>query len=94
MTTGHETHAYICQISANERKSVSPNFLLPIAQQYLKEGGTVEIIENPQDALDAAIGKAGKNDLILVTGSFFLAGELRKRWIPEKWVLENRRSFR
>jgi len=31
--------------------------------------------------------------VILVTGSFFLAGELRKEWVSEEEVLEARAAF-
>ncbi|OIO17832.1 hypothetical protein COT27_03125 [Candidatus Kuenenbacteria bacterium CG08_land_8_20_14_0_20_37_23] len=43
---------------------------------------------DPWQALNSAIKEATKDDLILVTGSFFLAGELRKKWITEKKILQ------
>ena len=46
-----------------------------------------------RQALDAALAAARSDDLVLVTGSFYLAGELRKRWYPEKFILEHRASF-
>lgn len=46
-----------------------------------------------QQALDAALAAAESDDLVLVTGSFYLAGELRQQWYPEKFVLEHRASF-
>lgn len=50
------------------------------------------VISDPFKALDYALGQAQQDDCILVTGSFFLAGELRKRWYPEEWILEHRKS--
>ena len=40
------------------------------------EGFRVTVVETAREALDMVRGTAGKNDLILVTGSFYLAGEV------------------
>ncbi|MES2470651.1 MAG: Mur ligase family protein [Patescibacteria group bacterium] len=84
----------LTQTKTKERSSVSPNFLKPLVQKYLKKNSRLELIDTPSKALEYALSKAGKDDVILVTGSFFLAGELRKKWISEAWVLENLRSFK
>lgn len=47
---------------------------------------------DPHQALDAALAAAGPDDAVLVTGSFYLAGELRSRWISEEKILEKRTS--
>lgn len=47
--------------------------------------------DNPQQALSKAIGISKDKDLILVTGSFYLASDIRKLYISEKQVLEHRR---
>lgn len=46
---------------------------------YFKElgHGDVRLIPNPRDAVDQALAEADKEDLILVTGSLYLIGELR-----------------
>lgn len=41
-------------------------------------------------ALDLVIKNAKTNDLVLVTGSFFLAGELRSRYYNEEHILKTR----
>jgi|WetSurMetagenome_2_1015567.scaffolds.fasta_scaffold14318_3 dihydrofolate synthase / folylpolyglutamate synthase len=46
---------------------------------------------DPHEAMRAARKNAGKNDLILVTGSFFLAGELRGEWFSEEYILKKRK---
>jgi len=38
-----------------------------------------------------AIQDANQGDIVLVVGSFFLAGEVRKRWFPEELILEKRK---
>ncbi|MBU1132248.1 hypothetical protein KKC32_03325 [Patescibacteria group bacterium] len=48
---------------------------------------------DPNDALKTALKKANKNDLILITGSFFLCGDLRENWISKEAQIEGRRSF-
>lgn len=45
-----------------------------------------------QDALTDALRKAKKSDTILITGSLYLAGELRSHWRTEKQILKERRS--
>lgn len=47
---------------------------------------------DPHQALDAALVAAGPDDAVLVTGSFYLAGELRARWVSEEYILEHRSS--
>ena len=44
-------------------------------------------------AFARAITVSAPDDAILVTGSFHLAGELRKRWYPESFILKQRKSF-
>jgi dihydrofolate synthase / folylpolyglutamate synthase len=51
------------------------------------------IFIDPHEALAAARKAAGKNDLVLVTGSFFLAGELRSDWFPEEYILKYRKMI-
>lgn len=46
----------------------------------------------PQEALADALKSAKKSDTILITGSLYLAGELRTRWRPEKIILKERKS--
>ncbi|OGY95257.1 MAG: hypothetical protein A2543_01510 [Candidatus Komeilibacteria bacterium RIFOXYD2_FULL_37_8] len=51
----------------------------------------ISVYNDPYQAFTAAFKKATKNDLILITGSFFLAGELRKKWISEEYIVKNRK---
>jgi dihydrofolate synthase / folylpolyglutamate synthase len=44
-------------------------------------------------ALAQALQQRKPNELILATGSFYLAGELRKHWIAERTILKARTSF-
>jgi dihydrofolate synthase / folylpolyglutamate synthase len=46
----------------------------------------------PSDAFAAALKRAKKSDTILITGSLYLAGELRTHWRTEKQILKERKS--
>ncbi len=52
------------------------------------------IFNDPYHALDKAMTKAKKNDIIIIAGSFYLTGELRKHWISEKYILKNLTVFK
>jgi folylpolyglutamate synthase/dihydropteroate synthase len=41
----------------------------------------------PEDALKEALRIAEKDDLVVVTGSTYLVGELRKFWLNEEIIL-------
>jgi dihydrofolate synthase/folylpolyglutamate synthase len=44
----------------------------------------------PERALDMAIERARRDDAVCVTGSMFLVGALRNRWVPEEQILRRR----
>ena len=87
-------HAIFTHVKSNERRSVHPNLLAKLAKSLKKKSDSIEIIEDPHEALESVIDRTRSGDIILVTGSFFLAGELRKKWFSEEWVLRNRKSFK
>lgn len=85
---------YVTRFQNSAVPSADPKKLAERARFFLRRGVKPNVFMDPQDALDAALKAAEPHDLVLVTGSFYLAGELRTRWYPEAWVLENRSSFR
>ena len=64
------------------------------AKNYKRRDVVLESITDPHQALKQVLSKALKDDCILVTGSFFLAGELREEYFTEKYILEERKSFK
>ncbi len=54
--------------------------------------GAVTFEPSPGRALDIALGRAAPRDIVCVTGSMFLAGALRERWVPEEQILSRRSS--
>jgi dihydrofolate synthase/folylpolyglutamate synthase len=83
-------HIYFTRFQNKDRKCAHPKALQEKSSGFLKSGVAAKIMLDAESALDEALTLAGPDDLILVTGSFFLAGELRKRWVSEREVLEGR----
>jgi dihydrofolate synthase/folylpolyglutamate synthase len=68
-------------------KSDSPRAAEPVDLAALANevcGASTESLDNPQRALDRALGLCGPDDLLCITGSFFLAGLLRPRLVSER----------
>ena len=84
----------LTSLKSSERKSSHPNQFLPHIQSQMKKGAEVRVVMDHNEALDQALSLSKKNDCVLVTGSFFLAGEIRKNWYSEEWILENRKSYK
>jgi dihydrofolate synthase/folylpolyglutamate synthase len=57
-------------------------------------GKKVETFLDPEQALDAALKRAKANDIIAIVGSFYLASDIRGRWIDEVWQLEHQSNFK
>ena len=53
----------------------------------------IKVVLDPRQALTQALRRATNDDIILITGSIFLAGDLRKHWISEEKILATRKSF-
>ncbi len=79
---------------STERKSAQPKDLWELAKTMKKPKAVMSVHLDPEDALKEAERKAHKDDLVLITGSFHLAGKLRQHWYPEEWILRNRKMFR
>jgi folylpolyglutamate synthase/dihydropteroate synthase len=46
--------------------------------------GRAEVISDPANALTRALELASPEDVIFITGSLYLVGELRKEWMSRK----------
>ncbi len=79
--------------ASRDRKPAPPKRLLAEAKKYLKRQATTAIFLDSLDAFNYARKNASPSDCILVAGSFFLAGELRKLWFSEEKILKSRKSF-
>jgi dihydrofolate synthase / folylpolyglutamate synthase len=61
--------------SPDTERAMPPEALLPVAKQYLRK---IEIVKNSREALKRALSIADENDLICITGSLYLIGEIKK----------------
>jgi dihydrofolate synthase/folylpolyglutamate synthase len=83
----------ITRYQNKDRKCAAPKKLAEKARAFLKNGARVRTYLDPNQALCEARQKARPNDMILITGSFFLAGEMRRHWRSEEKILKLRKSF-
>jgi dihydrofolate synthase/folylpolyglutamate synthase len=77
--------------SVDVPKPESPKVLLKKFKTVSKKPSHITV--NPFDALRTTIKNTQKNELALVTGSLYLAGELRTEWISEQYILQHHSSF-
>ena len=77
---------YCTQFINPFRKSTKPETLAKKLKSNL-------FYDSAEQALKEAMQNAGKYDLILVTGSFFLCSDLRKLWIDEITQVKKRTNF-
>jgi len=71
------------------RVSVSPR---QVAGEVRELGGNALVILDPFEAFDYAQSIAAKTDLICITGSLYLAGELRTCWVSEEYIIKTRKN--
>jgi dihydrofolate synthase / folylpolyglutamate synthase len=83
-------HIFFTRFQYKIRKCAHPNKLYAESKKYLKKEANTEIFLDAEKALFQALKEAKQNDLILVTGSFYIAGELRKCWLSEDVILKSR----
>ena len=78
---------YLTRHLVTERTCADLKMMYTLLPSALKRNICIYI--DPWQALDKALKKAKQKDLILITGSFYLAGELRKKWVSEEKILRN-----
>ncbi len=86
-------HVYVTRFQLKGMQCTSPKELALLAKKYLKKGAKLEVLLDSKQALEKALASANPDDCVLATGSFYLVGELRKRWYSEEKVLTRRKSF-
>jgi dihydrofolate synthase/folylpolyglutamate synthase len=81
-------HVIVTYFQSSEQRCAAP---LDVVKK-IQTKHRAEILLDAAQALDRALALAGQKDIIIVTGSFYLAGELRKRWRSETKILTERIS--
>ena len=61
--------------SPDTERAMPPEAIVPVAKQYLRR---IEVVKNSRDALKRALSVADQNDLICITGSLYLVGEIKR----------------
>jgi len=82
---------YLTRFLHNRRRSQYFRKMKISANKFSKKKTSLFI--DPQEALLTTRKNAGPQDLILVTGSFFLTGELRSNWYSEDYILKKRKMI-
>ncbi|MBT6393688.1 MAG: hypothetical protein HOJ95_03195 [Nitrospinaceae bacterium] len=61
----------------------------------LRDAGAARVSEflDPWQAFEVALRVAGEDDLVIVAGSLYLAGEFRKKWVGEELIIETGTPF-
>ncbi len=76
-----QPHSFVCTrfTAEHHRRSANPDTVYAFAKKKL---GTrrVELYLDPSAALDSLLPKLGPSDTLLITGSLFLASELKNAW--------------
>ena len=72
-----------------------PGLAPDVFARALEEAGAggVETRIDAWGAINQALGEAGEDDLVIITGSMFLVGELRRRWVSEERIVESGSAF-
>ncbi len=89
----HADHITITTFKTVDRVSAEAKPMLRLAKHYARPGVVVDFEPDNRQALDRLLKTAGKNDAVLITGSFFLIGALRNHWYSRERVLLKRTSF-
>jgi dihydrofolate synthase/folylpolyglutamate synthase len=84
---------YVTRFSVPGRQSVDPVFLMEEAAKYMRQKARVRLYSDPVQAFNKARREASKKDMVLVAGSFYIAGDIRSLYCPEDMILRRRRSF-
>ena len=83
---------YVTSFRNAYRTATNPETIAETSRKFAAPKATVVIIPDPITAFKAAQKNAHQGDLILVTGSFYLANNIRSLFVSEEEILKNRIS--
>lgn len=86
------TSLYLTRFNNPNRNCVNPKSLLEFAQASGFDPRQIHFNLDPLQSFSSAKQSLGTKDALLVTGSFYLAGEIRAIYCPEEQVLRQRNS--
>ena len=83
---------YITRFTVPVRSRTDPKEVMEFAQKHMVVSNRIHLRTDPIQAFIEAKKALSKYDALLVTGSFFLAGDIRALFCPEETVLKQRNS--
>jgi dihydrofolate synthase/folylpolyglutamate synthase len=83
-------YLYVTKYFVSLRKCADPKLIKKYWSKYNKKIKT-DMLLDPYKALELAQKKSKSKDCILILGSFFLAGELRKNWRSNEKIIRTRK---
>lgn len=83
---------YVTRFITSNRQCVSPKDLMEFAKNNASKSSFVSLYSDPIKAFNEAKSKISQTDALLVTGSFYLAGDIRSLYCPEEQILKQRNS--
>lgn len=87
----YATAIYVTRFSVPGRHAVDPKSLFNEVRNYLEET-SIRLFSDPIQAYKQALQEATPRDALLVTGSFYVAGDIRSLYCPEDLILTKRNS--
>lgn len=84
---------YVTRFSVPGRQAVDPKLLFQEVKKYIKDPKSIYLFSDPIQAYESALKNTTLADALLVTGSFYLAGDIRRLYCGEEEILKNRNSL-
>ena len=84
---------FLTHFSLISRKSAKLSTMYKLAKKYCSPECKIIIRTDQFKSFKEAKDNLNKKDAILITGSFFLTGEIRSIYYPEEKIVEHRASF-
>jgi len=86
------TQIYATRFLVEQRKATNPKQIFSIIKKHWPKVKCQTFLD-PWQAFYKAKQNLKSNQTLLITGSTYLCGELRKNWVSEKQILKSRKSF-
>jgi dihydrofolate synthase/folylpolyglutamate synthase len=83
---------HVTRFNVSGRSALNPGLLAREARKYARRPRAVNVFSDPFQAFAAAKKEMKAGDALLVTGSFYLAGDIRGLYCPEERILQHRSS--
>jgi len=80
---------YITRFSTSGRQCINPKDIFEYSQKYLSKND-ISYFSDSREVFYIAKKSLSREDVLLITGSFYLAGDIRKLYCSEDKILEQR----